>query len=652
MATTTVPAPTTRARPRLDFFAAQASARRRTELLLLLFGLALLGISYLVYLAFHQYSHGHTLGTGAHPFHADMYAQVAFLTALALGGGSVYGMWRLRHGGGAVAALVGGRAVDPATRDPLERRLLNIVEEMAIASGAPVPAVYLLDNENAINAFAAGLSLHNAVIAVTRGALDRLNRDELQGVVAHEFSHILNGDMRLNVRLIGVLYGLLFLALIGRILAQRPLGRLTRSSPLALLGVGLALVGYLGVLVGRIIKLAVTRQREHLADAAAVQFTRNPAGLAGALKKVGAMFVGARITHPAAEELSHMYFVESATLMTMVHTHPPLLQRIRRLDPAFDGDFSRHQTRVGEQQEPMGVDAEFRPRPGVEPGPAAAGRQAPGELLAALLSRSIGAPAPEHIAYAAGLLDSLPETLKSAVHTGEGAQAVVCALLREADPAVAATQRELERRYGGAAFPQHVETLLPLLRGQDESARLPLLDLALPALRTLPEERARAFQSLVDALVRADRRVRIFELALTRVLARQLAGRKERPSAAGPGPPLRVHLSAILSAVARAGVREEKEVRAAFEAGAARLHESLGRLELLPAAAIGFESLDAALARVETVSLALRGKLLEACAFCAGQDGLVRASEAEFLRAIAETLDCPVPPPLPRPVPV
>src|SRR5690606_28971990 len=252
-----------------------------------------------------------------------------------------------RQGGSVVAGLLGGLPVNPATDDPDERRLVNVVEEMAIASGVPVPAIYVLPGEESINAFAAGYGVHDAAVAVTRGALKHLTRDELQGVIAHEFSHILNGDMRLNIRLIGLLHGLLLLALIGRVLLRsggRSRGRRKEkggSVQVALIGLGLVLLGYIGVFFGKLIKAAASRQREYLADAAAVQFTRNPEGIAGALKKIGALGAGSRIVHPRAEELSHLYFASGlrSSFAGLFATHPPLVERIRRIDPSFSGDF-------------------------------------------------------------------------------------------------------------------------------------------------------------------------------------------------------------------------------------------------------------------------------------------------------------------------
>ncbi|HXI03315.1 MAG TPA: M48 family metallopeptidase, partial [Candidatus Saccharimonadales bacterium] len=288
----------------MDFFEQEESARKRSRLLVVLFILAVAGIILTVYLASTIFWFAYLAGK----LHADTFrmwdprlmAAVAFGTGTIIGLGSLYRISTLRRGGGeAVAGFLGGRLLDRSTRNADERRLLNVVEEMALASGIPVPAVFVLEKERSINAFAAGYSRDHAVIGVTRGCMELLSRDELQGVIGHEFSHILNGDMLLNIRLMGLVHGILVIALIGYMLLRG--GRSSRKggSQIVLIGAILYVVGYLGVIFGKIIRAAVSRQREFLADASAVQFTRNPEGIAGALKKIGGLMYGSRIRRRA-----------------------------------------------------------------------------------------------------------------------------------------------------------------------------------------------------------------------------------------------------------------------------------------------------------------------------------------------------------------
>ncbi len=338
----------------MDFFEQQDKTRRKTKLLVFYFAVAVVGA--------HR---GHLFRVAGH-FYRRPGAQIALITAgtaadFALESATVprrqpSARWRssssaalyktmaLAPGGSAVSEMMGGRLVNPNSTDPDERKLLNVVEEMAIASGVPVPQVYVMDEEDGINAFAAGHKPGDATITVTRGCMKILSRDELQGVIGHEFSHILNGDMRLNLRLMGIIFGILCLAIIGRVLLQtaRGGGRGRGKNPLPLLGLALLLIGYIGVFFGRLIQAAVSRQREFLADASSVQFTRNPGGITGALKKIGGLGeTGSRISHAHAEELSHMFFGNgvSEPFIGLLETHPPLAQRIRVFDPNFDGKF-------------------------------------------------------------------------------------------------------------------------------------------------------------------------------------------------------------------------------------------------------------------------------------------------------------------------
>ncbi|HKX45147.1 MAG TPA: M48 family metallopeptidase, partial [Planctomycetota bacterium] len=342
----------------MDFFAHQERARRNTGRLVVLFVLAVLGIVASVYAA--AIVAGLMAGilevpTGRQPDPLAVWWNPALLAGVVLcvfavvGLGSAHKLAQVSAGGRTVAEMLGGRIVEPGARDPLERRLLNVVEEMAVASGVPVPGVYLLDEEAGINAFAAGFAPGDAVIGMTRGALEKLSRDELQGVVAHEFSHVLNGDMRLNLRLLGVVAGITVLGTLGWIVlrstARVGTGRKKGGGVAAVIAfaAALAVIGFVGSLFGSLIKAAVSRQREFLADASAVQFTRNPGGIAGALRKIGGFPSGSQVADSHAPEIAHMLFGEHGrrSLAQLTATHPPLAERIRRIDPSFAGKLER-----------------------------------------------------------------------------------------------------------------------------------------------------------------------------------------------------------------------------------------------------------------------------------------------------------------------
>ncbi|MGD9265520.1 MAG: M48 family metallopeptidase, partial [Lysobacterales bacterium] len=334
----------------MNFFEHQERSRRQTRWLVFLFLLAVLAIiaviDIAILLAFGAMNVEQQGWAAPDTLQSNwtLLAGGAFVTALVIALASLFKTMALRSGGGKVARDLGGSRVEADERDPLRRRLYNVVEEIALASGVPVPEVYVLERESAINAFAAGYTPADAAVAVTRGALEKLDRNELQGVIAHEFSHVFNGDMRLNIRLMGALFGILVLSLIGRKVLRGSLyagrSRNSNGAPVMLIAVAVTLVGYIGLFFGRWIKSAVSRQREYLADASAVQFTRDPDGIAGALKKI-AVYSDASYLNAETEEVSHMLF-GAGEKASMFATHPPLNDRIGRIDPSFDpADLTR-----------------------------------------------------------------------------------------------------------------------------------------------------------------------------------------------------------------------------------------------------------------------------------------------------------------------
>ncbi|MHC4846405.1 MAG: M48 family metallopeptidase, partial [Planctomycetota bacterium] len=441
----------------MDFFDSQDVARRKTGRLVTLFVLAVIAIIAATYVLvttvlvlFTTASQGEDAIVSI--WEPRLLLGVGAATILLVGLGSVYKLKQLQGGGPAIAEHLGGKLLHGGNADDKERMLLNIVDEMAIASGTPVPLTYLMADEDGINAFAAGFTPEDAVVGVTRGALEKLNREQLQGVIAHEFSHILNGDMRLNLRLMGALHGILLLALMGRMVlySMRFGGRSRRSGKdgggallaIMAIAVGLMVIGFMGLFFGNMIKAAVSRQREFLADASSVQYTRNPDGIAGALKTIGGWFHGSKMTNRNAAEASHMYFADGLKpkLASLTATHPPLPERIRRVDPSWDGEFPvvdgdsvlTQQTGDVERIEKTAAERARESMAG-----AASGRQmveAVAVLQAALALA--GQPRPEHVAYAQELVAGLPEAVRDAVREPFGARAVVYALLLDRDPGV------------------------------------------------------------------------------------------------------------------------------------------------------------------------------------------------------------------------
>jgi len=639
----------------MDFFASQDVARRKTGLLLFYFALAVFLIIGAIYLALtfifvYQQSKSGQFDPGL-LWNPDLFVSVLCITLIVVVSGSLYKIAVLRSGGARVAEMLGGRLIPFSTEDFLEKRLLNIVEEMAIASGVPVPPVYLMEKEKGINAFAAGFTPDDAVIGFTRGALETLDREELQGVVAHEFSHILNGDMWLDLKLVGFLHGILLIALIGRsILHGSSRSRDSKSSGGAVLfGLILLVLGYIGVMFGKLIKSGVSRQREYLADASAVQFTRNPYGLADALKKIGGLAAGSLIENNRAEEISHMFFSNGlkASWIAAFSTHPPLVERIIRLDPAFDGNFPK----ILQKQ----LDAPGADRVEAEKGPVGEkiSREAAVVALAVLaadpesITRDIGTPVREHMESARRLLDSLPLKVREAASDPFGARAVIYGLLLDKNADIRARQLEHLKLSADKPVFAATEKILPHMLKLDEEARLPLMDLAMPSLRSMSLRQFRRFEENINSLVRIDERVSLFEFTLEHVVVRRL----EKSFVTPPRSVKAIHsirevaeeISAILSLLANIGHEDGKAARA-FAGGAATFKQSDAMFHFLTKRECKGVKLDKVLNRLARLSPKVKQSLITASFQCLVHDKQITMKEAEFFRLLVYGLDIPLPP--------
>jgi len=637
-----------------NFFQQQDSARRKTFQLVVYFVLAILILIALVYVLLVVLS---MYGTGEPVswWQPELLLLAAPGVGLLVGGASAFKVAQLSSGGQAVALMLGGEEVPGTTTDAREKRLLNVVEEMALASGVPVPPVYVLA-EPGINAFAAGYAPGDAVVAVSQGCLNYLTRDELQGVVAHEFSHILNGDMRLNIRLIGLIFGIMALSIMGRMLmfasGGRSSGRNDSRGGLMLLGMGVFVLGLVGAFFGRLIMAAVSRQREYLADASAVQFTRNPDGIGGALKKIGGLTEGSRIENPQATEAGHMFFASAfsgGALAGLLATHPPLFERIRRLDPQFDGQFPQVRL-VSADREELGDR-----RPGRVPPFAGMPRlpglpQAPLPVLgfADQAASRVGQVDPEEMSCATALHDSMPEVLRLAAQEPFSAHALVYALLL--DPRADLRDLQLTQLKAGAephAFAETLRLLAPV-QALPDTHRLPLLDLAMPALRQMSPGQHRAFRADVEGLIIADRRLSLFEYTLRCVLHRHLDAqflphRQTRPVHSSPQK--LTHLVAtVLALLAWEGQPEPDQAARAFDMGMRGYIGGDQTYRLQPREQCSLAEFDAALQTLNQSVPAIKHRIVVACAACILANQHVTVREAELLRAICDTLDCPLPP--------
>lgn len=587
-------------------------------------------------------------GVTAEPLHAEDFLYISMVTTavvlLVVGGGTLYKTWQLSAGGETVALMMGARPVNPALADRDEQRLLNIVREMALASGVPVPPVYIMDDESSINAFAAGFSTDDAVIAVTRGCLRLLTRDELQGVIAHEFSHVLNGDMRLNLRLMGLLYGLFVIFLVGwmilRNLRFMRLGDNRKEGgglviAIIAFSIGLLIIGFVSWFFGQIIKAAVSRQREYLADASAVQFTRYPEGIAGALKKIGGVNDESRgMVAGNAPEISHMFTASplGSLFGGMMATHPPLLNRIQRLDPKFDGKYPQISVMDyyggAAVRNPLEKNPEEKAGKGGIPG--------------------IGGIGGKQMAIAAAILASLEEPMKQAADDPFSAQALVyAALLDRENREVREKQlRMLKEQTPPAIFAQ-LQKVMPSVDATDTLKLQPLVELAVPALKQMSPAQYADFRKNVVELIEADHRVEIREYALQAMLFRFLDvhyGKRPqtRASIFTWDDASRQDASLVLSRLAWSGSDNETEVRAAFSQ--AERVMNLSGLEFLPREACGLKYFDLALRRLDGLSPKLKQQFLEACFACINADGVIVPQEAQLMHAIAAVLGIPTPP--------
>ncbi len=613
----------------MDFFERQETAQRNTRWLLLYYPVAVLLIIASVYLVCALiWSRGAL-------WNARLFAYVAAGMLLVILCATMQKISELRGGGGAVAMMLGGLPVDPNTRDPDERKVLNIVEEMAIAAGTPVPEVWLLRNEPGINAFAAGYEIKDAIIAVTDGAIKLLSRDELQGVIAHEFSHILHGDMRMNTRVLGLLAGILALPMIGRVL-MRSRGR---NNPLPVVGVALFIIGSVGFFFGKLIKSAVSRQREYLADSAAVQYTRNPLGLAGALKKIGGLPNGSIMLAGNAEEASHFFFANGVSdfWSGLVSTHPPLEKRIRLLDPAFDGKYPTVAL-PAETQVRMLTSFLEQSLTG-EVSPISAGAREKYSVRAENALNQAGTPGLSHLTYASDFSEKLPVALYDTAHEPMEAMHVIFALLLGSDPQVRSTQ--LKQLQNHAEPTQRLAVLVDPL---PVTFRLPLASMTLPALKKLSSAQYQEFDRYLEVLVACDKEIDLFEYTLKSIVSRHLQ--------TAPPPlvqyyslhPLLPDCAVLISALAWLGEAELSAAAKAFEIGMNVLGPEAKELALLNLTRCGVEQIDGVLRRLALASPGIKKRVLQACAYAVAADNVIQAEEAELLRAIAETLDCPIPP--------
>lgn len=650
----------------MDFFTQQDKARRNTSLLVVMFIAAvfmLIALSNLAAYVLFWYSGNHSTVNSV-----EIYSQPSNRGSIWDGhyswewclavSGSILGVilmaalfkWvQLSSGGKSVATALGGVRISPNTSDLSERQVLNVVEEMALAAGMPVPPVYLLNHERGINAFAAGNTPADAVIGVTQGCVTHFNRAELQGVVAHEFSHILNGDMRLNIRLMGLLHGILFLSQIGEFLARsdsyhRPsyglfsFGSRSRdqsSSGLTLIGLIIMAIGWLGVFFGNMIKAAVSRQREFLADASAVQFTRNPEGIRDALRVIGGSHAGAMIEHAHASEASHLFFGQAlGRLYTVFDTHPPLPERIARIDAQWNGQYIVR--RISDERAAHGQAAVQ-----AEQDKKAEKQHKAAAVLTAASQFALG----DDTALMREQIDGIPPMLIEHAHDPLGANALIVALLLCEDDAVRKKQLHYIEHCGVAGLFALVNQLASEIMRLHATWRLPLVELSLPALKCLSKPQYRQFMETLLRMVRADNRIELYEWCLYHLIKHYLAADygEEKPSRPKYKKVAEVAeaYQLVLSLLAHNGRDDLGEAERAYSRGANTA--GLYTHAMLNAELCQLNQFIKAVNRLAHCYPLLKPRLLKGFADCVKHDGKITPLEKEMVAAIAAVMDCPMP---------
>lgn len=630
----------------VNFFEHQDEAKRNTRHLVLLFLLAVIAIivavdAVLLLLFSSASDQSMTVASGNLGDFLGSHSSILLFGSLGTGAiigfASLYRSASLRDGGGSVARAMGGVPVEADPRDPLRQRLRNVVEEIAIASGVPVPEIYIMEQEPGINAFAAGFSPSDAAVAVTRGTLENLNREELQGVIAHEFSHIFNGDMRINIRLMGALFGIMVLAIAGRrILSGARFSSGSRKNgggAIILFAAALTAIGYIGLFFARWIKAALSRQREYLADASAVQYTRNPQGIAGALKKIAVHAGGAALASDS-EEIAHMLFGEGRAA-ALFATHPPIVERIQRIEPGFRHEelteiakrIARQSHRKAERERAAAKGAAkrtpFDPRSIIE---------------------DIGRPDWERIVAAAVLAASLPPSLLSAARSTEWAPELLLTILLDKEDSIRERQLLAIAENLGAESEAQVSYLAKSALPIRPEQRLPLLEIAFPALKRRPLEFIQRMLATVNQIVHLDGKVEVFEFLLAKVISLHLNDAiNPAQSRSGGNDTLQAQAQAVrdvIAILAQHGHGDQDLVQRGYLNGI----DSAG-VERLPLHPPGdwVATLENALSRLDKLRNREKERLIKALMDTILTDNHAKTEELELLRAIGSALHIPLP---------
>ena len=655
----------------MTFFEQQIIARKQSRKLIALFALAIFSIVLIIYVGtrilLYKFSSGYSKQNWIPENFWDpaYFFAVTGIVSAVIAIVSLIKIFELTRGGGSlVAQLMGARLVHPNTTDYDERRLLNIIEEMAIASGLTVPILYVIDTDRSINAFTAGIRPSETVITVSRGAMRLLNRDELQGVIAHEFSHIFHGDVRLNIKLMGLLYGILFLAIAGQKLLKLGFQSSRRSRrnsnnvtlPLIAFGSLLAIVGYIGVFFAQVIQYAVSRQREYLADASAVQYTRLNSGLSGALKKIGGLSYGSYLSSPFTKMASHLFFADGVQrhLSGLLSTHPPLLDRIKRLEPGFTGIYEKIEFQSDRIMQAVSTDTEHSnvdiQNSGQSIAPANTISSLKSQPAAAMVNQLVGLVGtltPDNIIAAQHKIGQAPDLVRQLARDPLGAKALLYACLLDSNENIRLKQLALVRNFETKS----VITILNQLhynRPDFLKDSFMIAELCLPALRQISVQQFDFFKDVLSKLIRSDDQVKIAEYTLFKFVSEQLSRHFHKESAkkqlldAQHG--LYPTVSMLLAQLAALTSSSVLESFAAYQAGAEKfLIAKDKQFSETNFPTKNLEDFDLSLSLVGSIEPQYRAALLNAAITVITFNQHISIEEYDLIRVLAATLECPLP---------
>jgi Zn-dependent protease with chaperone function len=659
----------------MNFFEQQDIARRNTRVLLLFFlaaVLLLIALTNVVVAAFLWFGGDYNIYSGSREGLTGFLSYFTWARFGTIGLGitttvalvALVKWWSLSTGGKVVAEGMGGTRILPGSTNRAERRCLNVVEEMALAANMPVPPVYVLNDERGINAFAAGITPADAIVAVTRGTVDHLKRHELQGVIAHEFSHILNGDMRLNTHLAAMLKGITFIGDVGHILlrssnrARTGLSQRNNNGAamLPMLGLALWLLGLVGAATAGFIKAAISRQKEYLADASAVQYTRSKDGIGDALKVIGGYIPGTLVHAARAAEMSHIFFGEiEHRLWHVFATHPPLHKRIRRVDPSWNGEYlqrkvehykhrpgqARAASEVGVGRAALVVAALAATAKRRDSTEAEGADPSTADQHEALTDADFG-PSPEELEEQTARREEIPVVFVRHSHDPLGAHALIYSLVMSETETVRQAQQGIIEAAGITGLAEMVHTLSPGVRELGAPPRLPRLEMCLPALKSMSLNQYRLFKRTLMGLIRADAQTELHEWCLYQLVRHYLDPEFIKVKASRPRyaklQKVAYHLRVVLSVLAHEG---SGETQAVFRLGADEL--GFDTMLILPREQCGVAAFSKAVNELANCYPLLKPRMLKAMALAAGSDGQLSPVEREIIASMAAVMDCPIP---------